>query len=66
MIRTDQVSVLEIESIELIACLFGVVHVVVDHECGALRVIGDTLADLAIDAEKKSKRVNGGQYGVPG
>jgi hypothetical protein len=54
VIRTDQVSVLEIETIELIACLLGVVHVLVDHECSALRVVGDTLADLPITGEKTS------------
>lgn len=54
VIRTDQVSVLEIEAIELIACLLGVVHVLVDHECGTLRVVGDTLADLPINGEKKN------------
>ena len=45
-IRTDQVSVLEVEAIELIACLFGVVNVLVDNECGSLGVIGNTLANL--------------------
>ena len=45
-IRTDQVSVLEVESIELIACLLGVVYVFVYHKCRALGVVGDTLANL--------------------
>ena len=69
VIRTDQVSVLEIEAIELIACLLGVVHVLVDHECGTLRVVGDTLADLPINGEKKIKcqrrndERNGREYG---
>jgi hypothetical protein len=34
--RTDQVSALEVEAIELIACLLGVVYVLVDYECCAL------------------------------
>jgi hypothetical protein len=34
--RTDQVSALEVEAIELIACLLGVVYVFVDHECCTL------------------------------
>lgn len=34
--RTDQVSALKVEAIELIACLLGVVYVFVDHECCAL------------------------------
>jgi hypothetical protein len=34
--HTDQVSALEVEAIELIACLLGVVYVLVDHESCAL------------------------------
>jgi hypothetical protein len=49
VIRTDQVSVLEVETIEFIACLFGVVNVLVDNECGSFGGIGDTLANLAVD-----------------
>lgn len=45
-IRTDEVSVLEVESIELIACLFGVVHVLVDNKCGSLGVVRNTLTYL--------------------
>lgn len=45
-VRTDQVSVLEIEAIELIACLLGVMYVLVDHKRRTLRVVRDTLADL--------------------
>lgn len=52
VIRTDQVSVLKIEAIELIACLLGVVNVLVDHECCALRVVGDTLANLPTNPKK--------------
>lgn len=55
VIRTNQVSVLEVEAIELIACLLGVVHVLVNHKCGTLRVIGDTLANLPIDREREIK-----------
>jgi hypothetical protein len=57
-LRTNQVSVLEVEAIELIACLLGVVYVLVDHECGTLRVVGDTLANLPINEEKLT--VSGG------
>lgn len=45
--RTDQVTVLEIETVEFIACLFGVVNVLINHECSSLGVVGDTLANLA-------------------
>jgi hypothetical protein len=34
--RTDQVSALEVEAIELIACLLGVVYVLVNHKRRAL------------------------------
>jgi hypothetical protein len=45
-IHTHEVSVLKVEPIELIACLFGVVDVLVYDECGALGVVCDALADL--------------------
>lgn len=43
---THEISVLEIEPVELIASLFGVVDVLVDDKRGALGIIRDTLADL--------------------
>jgi hypothetical protein len=46
-IHTDQVSVLEVETIELIACLFGVVDVLVDDKSSSFGVVGDALANLA-------------------
>jgi hypothetical protein len=46
--RTNQVSVLEVESIELIACLFGVVDVFVDNKSGSFGVVRDSLADLTV------------------
>lgn len=45
--HTDQVSALEVEAIELIACLLGVVYVLVDDECCTLGVVGNALTDLA-------------------
>lgn len=45
-IHTHEVSVLKVEPIELIACLFGVVNVLVYDKCGALGVVCDALADL--------------------
>jgi hypothetical protein len=51
--RTDQVSALEVEAIELIACLLGVVYVLVDHKCCALGVVGNALTDLTAKREKK-------------
>lgn len=55
--RTDQVSALEVEAIELIACLLGVVYVLVDHKCCALGVVGNALTDLAV--KRKKKRATG-------
>lgn len=46
MSHTDKISVLEIESIELIACLFGVVNVFVYDKCGAFRIVRDSLTYL--------------------
>lgn len=45
--RTDKVSVLEVEPIELIACLFGVMNVFINHKRGALGVIGNSLSYLS-------------------
>lgn len=53
--RTDQVSALEVEAIELIACLLGVVYVLVDHECCALGVVGNALTDLAAKGKKGNR-----------
>jgi len=51
MIENDEVSVLEVETIELVACLLGVYDIFVDNEGGALCVVGDTLADLTDGTE---------------
>ena len=46
--RTDEISVLEVEAVELVASRLGVHHVFIDNEGGALGVVGDTLTDLAV------------------
>lgn len=46
-IRTNKVSILEVEAIELIASLLSIHYVLIDNECGPFGVVGDTLADLA-------------------
>lgn len=46
MVEDDEVAVLEIEAVELVAGLFGVYNILVDNECGALCVVGDALTDL--------------------
>jgi len=44
---TDEVAVLEVEAVELIAGLLGIHHVFIDDEGSALGVRGDALTDLA-------------------
>ncbi len=45
---TNQVPVLEIEPVQLVASLLCIHHVLVDNEGGALRIIGKPLAYLAV------------------
>lgn len=54
--RTDEVSVLEVEAVELVAGRFCVHYVFINDKGGALAVVGDTLADLA--AERSVIRAN--------
>ena len=51
MIQHDEIPVLEIEPVELVACLFGVGDVLVDDKAGAFGVVGGSLADLADGTE---------------
>ena len=51
MIEYDEVSVLEVEAVELVAGLFGVYNIFVDDECGAFCVVGDAMADLTNGTE---------------
>ena len=44
--HTDEISILEVEPVELIACLFGVVHVFIYDESSTLGVVRNALADL--------------------
>jgi hypothetical protein len=45
--RTDEVSVLKVEAVELVASRLRIHYVFIDNECCALGVVGDALADLA-------------------
>lgn len=45
--RTDEVTILEVEAVQLVARLLRVHHVLIDNECRALGVVGDALAYLA-------------------
>ena len=44
--RTDKISILEVESVQLIARLLRIHHVLIDNECSALRIVRNALADL--------------------
>jgi hypothetical protein len=66
VVEHDQVAVHEIEAVQLVAGLFGVGHLVVDHECGALGVGGVALADLAHRNEFTEEREEGGRVEVVG
>lgn len=45
--RTNEVSVLKVEAVQLVASLLRVGYVFIDNEGGALGVVGDTLSNLA-------------------
>lgn len=45
--RTDKIAILEVEAIELVACLLGVHYVLINDEGGTLGIAGNALADLA-------------------
>ena len=45
--RTDEVSVLKVEAVQLVAGRLRIHDILVDNEGGALCVVGNALADLA-------------------
>jgi len=47
VIENDEVALLEVESVELVAGLLCVNYFFIDDECGAFGVVGDSLAYLA-------------------
>jgi hypothetical protein len=47
-VRTDEIAVLEVEAVQLVAGLLGIQDFLVNDECGPLGVVGDALADLAV------------------
>jgi hypothetical protein len=49
--RTNEVSILEVEAVQLVASLLRVGYVFIDNEGGALGVVGDTLSNLANGAK---------------
>jgi hypothetical protein len=44
--RTDQVAILKVEAVQLVARLLGIHHILVHDKCGALCIARDALADL--------------------
>lgn len=46
--RTDEVSVLKVEAVQLVAGLLSIHDIFVNDECGAFGVVGDALADLTV------------------
>jgi hypothetical protein len=46
--HTDEVSILEVEAVELVASRLGIHYIFIDNECSALGVVGDALANLAV------------------
>ena len=47
LLLTDEVSVLEVEAVQLVASRLGIHYVFIDDEGRALAVVRDTLANLA-------------------
>lgn len=48
MVENDEIAVLEVETVELVAGGFRVHHIIVDDEGSALGVGRDALADLSV------------------
>lgn len=48
MSRTNEVAILEVETIQLITCRLCIHYIFINHERGALGVVGDALADLTV------------------
>jgi len=51
VIQYNEISVLEVETIQLVTRLLCLHHIFVDDKCGALCVVVDALTDLADCAE---------------
>lgn len=52
--HTDEVAVLEVEAVELVAGLLCIHHVFVDDERSALGVVGNALSHLAVQKQSQS------------
>lgn len=47
---TNEIAILEVESVQLVAGLLGVHNIFIDNKGGALGSVGNSLADLAAQA----------------
>jgi hypothetical protein len=47
--RTNEVSILEVEAIQLVAGLLGIHYVLIDNKRSSFGVVGDALADLTME-----------------
>lgn len=47
--RTDKITILEVEAVELVAGLLRIHYVLIDHEGRSLGAAGDTLTNLAAE-----------------
>lgn len=46
MVQDHQISILEVETIQLVTCAFRVHHIFIDHECRAFGLVVYALSDL--------------------
>lgn len=53
MSRTDKITILEVEAVELVAGLLRIHYVLIDHEGRSLGTSGNALANLAAKERKK-------------
>ena len=51
VVQDYQIPIHKVETIELVAGLFGVNHIIIDHECGPLGRGGGASTDLAYGAK---------------
>lgn len=47
-VRTDEVSILKVEAVQLVAGRLGISYVLIDNKRCAFGVVGNALADLAV------------------
>lgn len=47
-VRTNEIPILKVEAVQLVAGHLGIHYVLIDNECCAFRGVGNSLADLAV------------------